>query len=212
MLLARRVRRPPRPLGALLVVLCACLAPAACGPDLDGPPDAVPHEEVVALEAAREGLDDAIDTEEALRTSKQEARRLRRAVQGIVSGGALEAGKLDEFGLAALGQVKRLVPSLVEVNRDGSVRALDRSATRDFLRYAESDAPRALAGPARERVEAIERTLEDSEAGPETRIAPVDPTASQDVTIAEYLREAERDLEPIWPELAARLRAVREQL
>ena len=166
----------------------------------------------MALESAREGLDDVLDTAEALRTSNQEARRLRRGVRGIVSGGALEAEKLDEFGLAALGQLRRLVPSLVEVNRDGSVRALDRAATRTFLRYAESDAPRALAGPAREHVEAIELTLKDSEAGPDTRIVPADPTASQDLTVADYLREAERDLEPIWPQLAGRLRVVREAL
>lgn len=166
----------------------------------------------MALETAREDLDDVIDTGETLRTSKQEARRLRRAVQGIVSGGALEAERPDEFGLAALGQLRRLVPSLVEVNRDGTVRALDRPATRAFLRYAESDAGRALAGPAGEPVEAIELTLKDSEAGPDTRIAPSDPTVSQDLTVADYLREAERDLAPIWPELAGRLRAVREEL
>lgn len=203
-----------RPLAALVAVLGVCLALAACAgaPDLDGPPDAVPHEEVIALETAREGLDDAIDTEETLRTSKQQARRLRRGVQGIVSGGALEAEKLDEFGLAALGQLRRLVPSLVEVNRDGSVRALDRPATSSFLRYAESDAPRALVRSAREHVEAIERTLKDSEAGPDTRIPPADPTASQDLTVADYLRQAERDLRPIWPELAGRLQAVRKEL
>jgi len=202
----RRVSRPA-PLRAGLAAMAAGLVLAACGA-----PDQLSQADGETLAGARERLDDAIDIEETLRTSKAEARRLRRGVQRIVSGGALESERLDDFGRAALGELRRLVPSLVEEDTDGSVRALDRPATRAFLRFAESDAARALLPPAREEVELIERTVEESGADSETLVPPEDPTASQMLEVGTFLRDAEGDLRPIWPELAGRLGKLHEGL
>lgn len=195
------------PLRAALAALATGLALAGCGA-----PDQLSQKDGDTLTGARERLDDAIDTEEVLRTSKAEARRLRRGVQRIISGGALESERLDDFGRAALGELRRLVPSLVEVDARGSVRSLDRPATQAFLRFAERDAARALVAPAREEVELIERTVEESGADSETLVPPEDPTASQMLEVGRYLREAEGDLRPIWPALARRLGELREGL
>ena len=114
-------------------------------------------------------LDSTIDTEETLRTSPEEARRIRREVQKIVSRGAFETAPLDEFGLAALGELREIVPGLVETNADGVVESLDRPATRAFLRYATSDAERALRKPANDEVFAIEEVIREAEPGPTPR-------------------------------------------
>lgn len=161
---------------------------------------------------ARERLDDAIDTEETLRTSPARARELRRRVQSIVSEGAFEAEKLDEFGLAALGRLQLAVPSLVETDADGVPVALDRPATQAFLRYAERDAPRALLAPAEDAVESIAQVVERTGAGPETRIPKRGGTPSLGPSVNAYLGEAERDVDRIWPGLAQRLRELREGL
>ena len=197
----------PSAVRAALAALAAGLVLAGCGA-----PDQLSQEDGKTLAGARERLDDAIDTEETLRTSKAEARRLRRGVQRIVSGGALESERLDDFGLAALGELRRLVPSVVEEDADGSVRALDRPATRAFLSFAERDAARALVAPAREEVELIGRTVEKSGADSETLVPPEDPTASQMLEVGRYLSDAERDVRPIWPELAGRLGDLRTRL
>jgi hypothetical protein len=197
-------------LAAALAAATVCTMLAACdsGPDLDGPPEKLSERDATALLEAREHLDDAIDTEETLRTSPEQARKLRRKAQAIVAEGAFETEELDEFGLAALGRLMLLVPSLVEVDDKRVPEALDRPATRDFLRYAERDADRALLRPAQEEVEAMERIVERSEAGPDTQIPPEEPP----LTVSNYLGEIERNIERIWPGLAERLRSLGDEL
>jgi len=180
--------------GVALALLAGC-----------GAPDELSRDDAAKLAAARERLDDAIDTEETLRTSRGETRRIRAEIRKIVSGGALEAEKLDEFGLAALGELQQVVPSVVETDADGVPTDLDRRALRTFLSYANSDPKRALVGPARDAVETIEDTVKSSDADGDTRVPQKDRTASGDETVDEYLRAAQRDLEPIWPHLAKRL-------
>lgn len=179
-----------------------CLAGAGCG----GPPENLSKTDAGTLAASREDLDDALDSEETLRTSQAEARRLRAKVQRIVSRGGFEQSKLDEFGLASLGELMQIVPSLVRVDADAVPVSLDMAATADFLRYAETDAPRALLRPVREEVGVIERTLHEADAGPDTRI----PRAGR--TVSKYLQEAESDLRPVWPALSRRLATTREGL
>jgi hypothetical protein len=177
-----------------------------------GAPEELSREDAQRLGAAAERLDDAIDTHETLRTSRAEARRLRSKVQTIVSGGAFEAKRLDEFGLAALGELRMIVPSLVFTDREGTAIRLDRAATRAFLRFAVSDPGRALGGPARREVEAIERVLDDSEADGATRVPRVARLAAADRTVADLLRRLERDLRPIFPRLANSMRRARDDL
>ncbi len=193
-----------RPAGATAAIVCAVLA--GCGA-----PDQLSQRDGAALRDAREALDDAIDTEETLRTSKQEARRIRAKVREIVSRGAFEAAPLDEFGLAALGELREVVPALVETDEKGVVESLDRQATKAFLRYATTDADRALLKPANDEVFAIEDVIRKTEPDRETKIPPP-PSESLPLTVNEYLRETRRDLAPIWPGLAKRLATLREGL
>ena len=186
---------------AALVALAAAVAAVGCGA-----PDELSQPDGRKLATARERLDDAIDTEETLRTSKVEARRLTRRVRTLVSDGSFESPRLDEFGIARLGLLREVVPSLVVLNAKGSPRALDRPATAAFLRFAERDAPRALLRPARAQVDVMVKTIADGDAGADTEIPIVGESA------AAYLREAERDLKPIWPALAERLAMAHEDL
>ena len=185
----------------MLAVLTAC-----------GAPDELSRLDAVELADSRERLDDALDTVETLRTSPREMRRIRAEVRRIVSRGSFETEHLDEFGLAALGELQQVVPSLVETDSDGVPKNLDRPALRAFLRYSETDPKRALLGAARGEVKAIDRTVEDSEADGDTRLPAREARATGDENVEEYLRTAERDLRPIWPRLADRLRSVREEL
>ncbi len=186
---------------AALVALAAAVAVTGCGA-----PEELSESDGRMLAAARERLDDAIDTEETLRTSKAEARRLRRQVRALVSEGSFESRTLDEFGIAKLGLLNEVVPSLVIVNERGSPRALDRPATAAFLRFAERDARRALLRPARDQVEVIVETIEDAGAEEDTKIPVAGGTAEV------FLRETERDVRPIWRSLAERLAEAREEL
>jgi hypothetical protein len=186
---------------AVLAVLAGC-----------GAPDELSRLDAVELADSRERLDDALDTVETLRTSPREVRRIRAEVRRIVSRGSFETERLDEFGLAALGELQQVVPSVVETDSDGVPKNLDRPALRAFLRYSETDPKRALLGAARGEVEAIDRTVEDSEADGDTRLPAREARATGDENVEEYLRTAERDLRPIWPRLADRLRTVREEL
>lgn len=195
----RRLALAPAMIAALLVIAC-------------GAPDELSREEAQRIGAAAERLDDAIDTHETIRTSRAEAQRLRSRVRAIVSRGSFESERLDEFGRAALAALGMVVPSLVISDRDGVPARLDRSALRAFLRFATSDPDRALGGPARRSVDAIETVIDDSEADGETRVPPADPTASGDETVDEFLRRVQRDLRPIFPALADRLRQTREEL
>jgi hypothetical protein len=149
-----------------------------------GDPAKLDADEVRDLAVARERLDEALDTEEALRTSRSEARRLARQVRG--------AGDSPS-------RLRALAPSLVD---RGTV---DRQALRAFLLYADSDAPRALHGPATRQVNTIASTLEDKDR--ETEI-PGRPR----LTAERYLSDVERDVKPIWPDLADKLQETRGRL
>ena len=146
------------------MALLACTVLAACGA-----PEELSQRDGTTLRDAREVLDQTIDTEEALRTSPEEARRIKRQVRRIVSRGAFETAPLDEFGLAALGELREIVPGLVETDEEGVVKTLDRPATRAFLRYATTDADRALRKPANDQVFAIEEVMRSAEPGPTPR-------------------------------------------
>jgi hypothetical protein len=141
-------------------------------------------DEAKTLQSARERLDDAIDTEEVLRTDRGEARRLAREVRRHASRTA---------------RIRRVAPSLV--TRGGQ---LDRRALGVFLARATSDAPAALRLPAAREVERMVTTLEDKDH--ETKVEPLRQTADA------YLAEATRDVRPIWPDLARRLRRARDEL
>ena len=186
---------------AVLAVLAGC-----------GAPDELARLDALELADARERLDDALDTEETLRTSPHETRRIRAEVRRIVSRGYFEAQTLDEFGLAALGELQQVVPSLVETDSNGVPKNLDRPALRAFLRYAATDPERALLGPATDEVAAIDQTLEDSGADGDTRVPTPNGESIKDKTVNEYLRAAERDLRPVWPSLAARLNSTQGDL
>ena len=186
---------------AALAVLAGC-----------GAPDELPRLDAVELADSRERLDDALDTVETLRTSPREMRRIRAEVRRIVSRGSFETKHLDEFGLAALGELQQVVPSLVETDSDGVPKNLDRPALRAFLRYSETDPKRARRGAARGEVDAIDRTVADSDADGDTRLPAREARATGEETVEEYLRTAERDLRPIWPQLADRLRSTRDDL
>ena len=191
---------------ALAALLVLALSAVGCGS-----PDELAREDARALAAAREGLDDAIDTSETLRTSSAKARKLRGQVRRIVARGAFESGQLDEFGLASLGELGLAVPSLVELDSDGSPARLDRRATGAFLRYAESDPRRALFAAASRHVGTIERVVDESDAAADTRV-PGGSAASGDETVGQYLDGASEDVAPIWPSLARRLRDTRDDL
>ena len=186
---------------ATVAIVIAVAALTGCGA-----PEELSAEDGRALAGARERLDDAIDTEEVLRTSAVEARRLRARVQQLVSDGSFEGATLDEFGIARLGQLREVVPSLVILDAEDAARALDRPATDAFLRFAERDAARALLAPASRQVRSIVKVLDEGDAGEDTKIPVVGQTADA------YLREAEREVRRIWPRLAERLAEGREEL
>ena len=188
-------------LRALAVAAVAVAALTGCGA-----PEELSEDEGRTLAAARERLDDAIDSEETLRTSRTEARRLRARVQELVSDGSFESGTLDEFGIARLGQLREVAPSLVRLDDKGNMRGLDRPSTQAFLRFAERDASRALLRPASRQVGLMIHTIEEGDAGEDTKIPRVGTSAGS------YLREAERNVRDIWPLLAKRLSDVRQDL
>ena len=197
-------------LAAAALAAALLLSPSDGGPDL-GAPDQLSKKDSAALINARLSLNAAMDTVAKL-SDPQTAGRVRGKVQAIVSEGAFETGKLDEFGLAALGRLGLIAPSLVVVDKDGVPEALDIEATRDFLRFAERDPARALLGPAEELVGAIERTVKRSKAGPGTRILTDGSMLSVDLSVEDYLEGVEVDTEPIWPELSGQLHVLREGL
>ncbi len=199
-----------RLLATALAVFCmGAFVLTGCG----GKADAVSKRDARELASSRSDLDDALDTAETLRTSKSEARRLRARVQRIIGDGSLEGtGKPDEFGLAALGRLRELAPSLVVEGRDGAVRSLDGEETSAFITYAVKDPARALFPAAQQEVANIERVTGGDDVGADTMVPPADPTASGDQTVSEYLHEAQRDTRSLWPGLSRRLAKAREGL
>jgi len=156
-------------------VAVAALLAAGCGPpeELDGDDSRV-------VTQARERLDDAIDTEEALRTSDEEALRLRNLVERAVA-------TRDEVVLS------EEVPSLIRGQR------IDGRAASAFVAAAQSDPARALRAPAERQVDVPVDGLDD--AGEDTRL----PTAGNQKAGA-FVSDTARDIEPIWPDLADRVR------
>jgi hypothetical protein len=149
-----------------------------------GGPAELSDEEGRTLQSARERLDDALDTEEILRTDRTEARLVarevrRRATQTV--------------------RLVHVVPSLVTIDGEVDQRALDA-----FLANATTDAAEALRRPATREVARMTATLEDKDAM--TKIEPLDQNADA------YLAEAARDVRPIWPDLARRLERTRDGL
>jgi hypothetical protein len=186
---------------AALAGLAAATTLIACGA-----PEELSSEEGTVLALARDRIEDSIDTEETLRTSPAQAERLHSKVRRIVSSGSLESEPLDEFGLAALGELRLLVPSLVPVDRNDNLQELDEPALRAFLANALQDAPKALHPPAAAAVDVVRETLEETDAGPDTDIPVVRRTAS------EYLDDLEGNLRPIWPDLADEIAEARSEL
>jgi hypothetical protein len=191
---------------ALLAAVAAAALAVGCGD-----PDKLSKNDALALNASRSDIGDALDTEETIRTDKAAATRLRTKVQKTVSMGSFEGGKPDEFGLAALGELRQQVPSLVQEHYNGDVYALDAPATKAFLQYAVRDPQRALLPAVREEVATIEDVLDRSGAAADTRVPPPDRSAS-DETVSDYLREIEGDLKPQYPHEAARIAKARDSL
>ncbi len=198
-----------------MVRSCAWLiAAVALGLTVVGCGDAreLSKQDARTLSESRADLDDALDTEETLRTSRAEALALRTKVQRIIGRGAFEnGGKPDEFGLAALGQLRELVPSLV-VERGNSVVRLDQPAAKRFLANAATDPAAALYLPAKGEVDTIVAVAEGDDTGPNTKIPRVPPGPAGNQTVSQYLRRAARDLRPVWPKLAKRLTDTRKEL
>ena len=86
------------------------------------------------------------------------------------------------------------MPSLVD---DGEI---DSEAVSGFVRYAASDAPRALLVPAQREVDAMVEVIDDSGADGDTEV----PHAG-DQPMDRYLDEVERDIGDVWPSLSKEL-------
>jgi hypothetical protein len=160
--------------------LAAAVAAAVLGATGCGAPDRLDSDDDRALAAAREGLDDALDTEEAIRTSPALGRRLAaRAERAQGAPAALE----------------RLVPSLVDDSK------VDDRAFSAFVRYAESDAPRALLLPAQAEIDRMVEVIDDSGADGDTKV-PHDG----DRPLERFVAAVERDIGDVWPSLSKQLK------
>ncbi len=186
-------------LAATLLAALAAATLAACGG-----PDALPEHEGVQLNLARARAIAAVEVERRLSSSPAAAERLHKRVRKIVATGALEPRKLDEFGLAALGELRLAAPSLVIVDRQGVPRELDRQALRLFLDDAR-DSPASATYPA--AAKEVSRIL-GMVAGddPDTEIPVVD------MTVDVFLADLAARTRPIWPDLAEKISATRSQL
>jgi hypothetical protein len=184
----------------LLAVLTAATI-AACGA-----PDELSSNDGVALDVARDRTIAAVEVEQRLSESPATADRLLARVRKIVASGALEAKQLDEFGLAALGELRLAVPSLVIVDRLEVPRKLDRDALTAFLAEAKRDPAAAMRPAAESETARIVDIVERSDAGPGSRIPVVD------MTVDVYLADLAARLRPVWPDLAADISATRSRL
>jgi hypothetical protein len=166
-----------RALGAAALVV-ALLGGVAIVALSSGAPDKLNSDDDEQLAAAREDLDDALDTEETIRTSPEKARMLRRSVASIDNPERLE----------------RVVPSLV-VNGE-----IDRAAAAVFVRHATSDPARALLPPAQRATNEIVGVIDASDADGDTKV----PHAGNR-PLDRYAAEIERDIRDVWPGLAKQL-------
>jgi len=171
-----------------------------------GAPSELSEQDGIELDRARDRTLAAVEVERRLRNSPSEAGRLVERVRDIVSSGALEARQLDEFGLAALGELRLAVPSLVIVDRLEVPRQLDRPALTAFLAEAESDPSAATRPAAAAETARIVEVVEAADAAPDTEVPVVD------MTVDVYLADLAARLRPVWPVLAADLSAVRGRL
>jgi hypothetical protein len=160
----------------LAAALAAAVLLGGCGA-----PDQLEDADDRRLAAARERLDDALDAEEAIRTSPQLARDLRRRVQRA-------AARSDARALG------RAAPSLI------TERGIDTRSVSAFVRLAERDAPGALLIPARREVDEIVDVIDDSGADADTEV----PSA-RGRKLDDYLAEVERDIGEVWPPLSNEL-------
>jgi hypothetical protein len=144
-----------------------------------GAPERLDRHDSLVVTQARERLDDAVDTEETLRTSPAEARRLRAEVRRALAKG-------DRAALA------QAAPSLVSHGR------IDRGSAAAFLAHP-GDSKAALRRPAEREVDTIVDGLDDADG--HTKL----PTAG-DQTAGSFTDETAAELKPIWPDLAKRLR------
>jgi hypothetical protein len=188
-------------LAHLLAAALAAATVAACGA-----PGALPESDGVQLDLARDRTVAAVEVERRLSGSPVTVDRLTARVRKIVASGALEAKQLDEFGLAALGELRLAVPSLVIVDRLEVPRELDRPALTAFLANAKDDPAAATRPAAAAEVARIVAIFDTADAAPDTEIPVVEMTA--DV----YLADLADRLHPVWPDLAADLSAVRSDL
>ena len=173
-------------LAYLLLAALVAATVAACGA-----PDALPESDGVALELARNRTIAAVEVEQRLSDSPASADRLVARVRRIVASGALEAKQLDEFGLAALGELRQAAPSLVIVDRLEVPRELDRPALTAFLAEAKSDPAAAMRPAAAAETARIVAIFDGSDAGPDTEIPVVDMTADL------YLADLAADLSAV---------------
>ena len=161
----------------LLAGLAGAALAAGCGA-----PDELESDDDERVVRAREEVDDALDTEEGIRTDPALARRLVRQVQRAAGDG--DAQRLEE-----------IAPALV--NRDGEI---DQNAVDDFVRNATTDAPDALLRPATDAVDEITGVIDDSGADADTKVP-----SERDVPLGNYVDSIVRDIEDVWPNLADEL-------
>lgn len=187
-----------------LLALAALLATtaAACG----ARPEELSRADARQLELSRDRIVAALETRERLAGSPAAAERLLARVRAIVRTGALEPEQLDEFGLAALGELGLAIPALVRYDERQIPRELDRESLRRFLSHATADPDAAIRRPAAVEVDHIATILDATDAGPDTHIPILDQTAT------DYLTALESRLRPTWPDLADELTAVKRNL
>jgi hypothetical protein len=175
---------------SLVVAVALAAAITACGT-----PDELSRGDGRQLEMSR----DRALAAAALRTrlaSPGKADRTLRKVRAIVASGALEPKRLDEFGLAALGRLRLVAPSLVVVDRLEIPRELDRPGLTAFLANARTDPDAATKTPAQTEIRAIDSLIDDAGADGSTRIPGVE------ATVDEFRERLASGLQAVWPDLA----------
>jgi hypothetical protein len=174
-------------------VLAVALAATVVG---CGASEELSRDEGRQLEIARDRTLAALDLHARLSRSPGEADHVLAQVRQIVRSGALEPERLDEFGLAALGRLRLVAPSLVIVDRREIPRELDRRALTAFLEDAETDADAATRLPAETEVAKIDELLEEADADDDTRVPIVG------ATVDAYRAGLASRLRAVWPDLA----------